>query len=131
MTTAKRFQINTFLDSSVGRSLSLTLLAFTLAPMLALVALSAYTIRAELETRSVVQAETVADLIQQATGRWITAASAQLVATITNPVTAQNAAFILRPNVDASRAEQVLSKEFTMLLATHAFSTIYLARPDG
>src|SRR6185436_6282332 len=131
MTTAKRFQISTFFESSVGRSLSMTLLVFTLAPVLALVALGMYTIRVELEKRSVAQIETVADLIKQASGRWITAASDQLAATTANPVTTQNASFVLRPNVDASRAEQVLSKEFAALLATHAFSTIYLVRPGG
>src|SRR5436305_1539917 len=76
-----------------GRCVPVTRLAFTLAPRLALAALSAYTIRAELEKRSVAQTETVADLIQQAAGRWIMTASDQVAATIGNPVTAQNAAF--------------------------------------
>ncbi len=127
----KRFQLGTLFRSPFGRSLALTLLVFTLTPMLTLIALSTLTIRTQLQERNITQLGTVADLIQQATTRWVTTANNQLSDALANPVIAQNASFVLRTTSDASRSSEVLAKDLSQLSNSPSLADIYLVRQDG
>jgi signal transduction histidine kinase len=127
----KRFQLATLFRSPFGRSLALTLLVFTLTPMLSLIALSTFTIRSQLQERSLTQLSTVADLLQQSITRWVTTANNQLSDALADPVIAQNATFLLRTTADASRPAQVLSKELAQLKKDFVFADMYLVKQNG
>lgn len=117
--------------SPFGRSLALTLLAFTLIPIMAFGGLSAYAIQQQLTARTTEQMVTVADLMQQSLSKWIAAGNEQLSTALGNPATAQNAAFLLQTVTVSSRVEQVLTQNLNGLVQDRRFSTVYLVRPDG
>ncbi len=124
-------ELGASLRSPFGRSLALTLLAFTLIPILAFGGLSAYTIQQQLTARTTGQMITVADLIQQSLSKWIAAGNEQLSTALNSPATAQNAAFLLQTTTASSRVEQVLAQTLGGLVQDRRFATLYLVRPDG
>lgn len=118
--------------SPFGRSLALILLAFTLLPVLALVALTLIVTPVKLRDRTEAQMLAVSNLIQQSMTRWITAADDQIKVMLASSVTTQNAVFVLRTGFEVPRSAAVLTQSFAEVITRLPyFDRLYLVRVDG
>lgn len=126
-------QLKSRLQNRFGSTLAIILLIFTLVPVVALLLLSAYTIRVHLENRSLASLGTLANLIDTEITQWAETSRGRLATALNDPVIAQNTSFALQSSetFGASRSALVLAGSLTSLVEDNRFDNIYLTRVNG